>query len=77
MYTLQVEISDDTYQALQQLAQENATDLSTLLRLQADELAKVYQKGEVDQKAKLTKGLSLHLAASIKQHRQLLQRLAE
>ena len=71
MYTLQVEISDDTYQALQQLAQENATDLSTLLR------AKVYQKGEVDQKAKLTKGLSLHLAASIKQHRQLLQRLAE
>ncbi len=71
MYTLQVEISDETYQDLQDLAQETATDLPTLLRIQAEQLATAYRKSEV------TKALSVHLAESIQQHRHLLQRLAE
>ena len=69
--TLQIEISDDIYAVLRDLAQDNAIDLPTLLRIQAEQLAQSYRKSGI------TKGLSTHLAESIEQHRHLLQRLAE
>jgi predicted transcriptional regulator len=71
MPTLQIELADDIYRTLDRLARENETDPATLLRAQIERLVATYQG------AGLTPGLREHLAASIDEHRPLLQRLAE
>jgi hypothetical protein len=71
MRTLHIELTDEVYQTLNRLAQENETEPATLLRIQIERLAATY-KG-----AGLTAGLRKHLAASIQEHHSLLQRLAQ
>ncbi|NIO71744.1 MAG: hypothetical protein GTN71_22630 [Anaerolineae bacterium] len=71
MRTIQIELTDDVYQALDHLAQENETDPAALLRLQVERLVDIY-RGQG-----LTPGLRKHLTASIDEHRALLRRLAE
>lgn len=71
MRTIQIELNDEVYRALDRLARENGTDPATLVRIQVERLAAMYA-GEG-----LTPGLREHLAASIKEHRHLLHRLAE
>jgi hypothetical protein len=71
MRTLEIELPDEVYQAISRLAQENATEPATLLRVQIERLAASYQG------AGLTPGVRKHLAASIQAHRPLLQRLAQ
>jgi len=71
MRTIQIELADNVYRTLDRLARENETDPATLVRVQVERLAAMYQG------AGLTPGLQEHLAASIDEHRALLRRLAE
>lgn len=71
MRTIQIELTDDVYQALDHLARENETNPVALLRVQVERLVDMY-RGQG-----LTPGLREHLTASIDEHRTLLQKLAE
>ena len=71
MPTLQIELNEEVYKVLDRLARENETDPATLVRIQVERLAAMYEG------AGLTPDLREHLAASIDEHRHLLHRLAK